>query len=256
LFASPLRGEAVSQLKAGDGGGEIRVGMRIDVITIFPEIFTPLQSSILKRAAEKKLLEINIHDLRDFTQDRHRKVDDAPYGGGRGMVLKCEPIFAAVKSIKKQNKKAQVLLTTPQGKLFTQESAREFSREKGLIIICGHYEGVDERVLSIVDGEVSIGDYVLTGGELPAMVIADCVARLIPGVRPDEAPVYDSFEKCLLDWECYTRPEVFNGMRVPDVLLSGNHGQISDWRRKRALERTRERRPDLYGKFLRENNNG
>lgn len=228
--------------------------MQIDIITIFPEVFTPLQSSILKRAAEKKLLEINVHDLRDFTQDRHRKVDDTPYGGGRGMVLKCEPIFAAVECIRKKNKKGKVLLTTPQGRLFTQHTAKELSREAGLIIICGHYEGVDERVLSVVDEEVSIGDYVLTGGELPAMVIADCVARLMPGVLPEEAPVYDSFEKYLLDWECYTRPEVFKGMRVPDVLLSGNHKQIADWRRKQALERTRDRRPDLYKKYLKKCN--
>ncbi len=224
--------------------------MRIDIITIFPEIFTPLQSSILKRAAEKKLLEIEIHDLRDFTRDRHKKVDDAAYGGGRGMVLQCGPIFAAVEYARKKNKKGKVLLTTPQGKLFTQDTAREFSREKGLIIVCGHYEGVDERVLSIVDGEVSVGDYVLTGGELPAMIIADCVARLVPGVLPEEAPVYDSFEKCLLDWECYTRPEVFNGMRVPEVLLSGNHKEIEKWRRQQALERTKKRRPDLYKEYL------
>lgn len=224
--------------------------MRIDIITIFPEIFTPIQSSILKRAVQKKLLEIHIHNLRDYTQDRHRKVDDAPYGGGTGMVLRCEPIFNALKHIKKKNKKARVLLTTPQGKIFTQQTARELSKEKGIIIICGHYEGVDERVLTVVDEEVSIGDYVLTGGELPAMVIADCVARLIPGVLPEDAPVYDSFEQCLLDWECYTRPEVFNGIRVPEVLLSGNHKQIADWRRKQALKRTRDRRPDLYKRYI------
>jgi tRNA (guanine37-N1)-methyltransferase len=224
--------------------------MRIDIITIFPEIFAPLKASILKRAEDKGLIEINIHNLRDFTKDRHRKVDDAPYGGGRGMVLRCEPLFSAVEHVKKGNKRAKVVLTTPQGKLFTQDTAKKLSKEKGLIIICGHYEGIDERVSSIVDEEISIGDYVLTGGELPAMVITDSTARLIPGVLPDEAPVYDSFEEYLLDWECYTRPEVFKDMKVPEILLSGDHKKIEDWRKKQALKRTRERRPDLYKKYL------
>jgi tRNA (guanine37-N1)-methyltransferase len=224
--------------------------MRIDIITIFPEIFAPLKASILKRAEDKGLIEINIHNLRDFTKDRHRKVDDAPYGGGRGMVLRCEPLFSAVEHVKKGNKRAKVVLTTPQGKLFTQDAAKKLSKEKGLIIICGHYEGIDERVSSIVDEEISIGDYVLTGGELPAMVITDSTARLIPGVLPDEAPVYDSFEEYLLDWECYTRPEVFKDMKVPEILLSGDHKKIEDWRKKQALKRTRERRPDLYKKYL------
>ncbi len=224
--------------------------MRIDIITIFPEVFAPLKASILKRAEDKGFIEINIHNLRDFTEDRHRKVDDAPYGGGRGMVLRCEPVFSAVEQVKKENKKAKIVLTTPQGKLFTQDAAKKLSKEKGLIIICGHYEGIDERVASIVDEEVSIGDYVLTGGELPAMVITDCIARLIPGVLPDEAPVYDSFHEYLLDWQCYTRPEVFKGMRVPEILLSGDHKKIELWRKKQALKRTQERRPDLYQKYL------
>jgi tRNA (guanine37-N1)-methyltransferase len=231
---------------------EILGQMRIDIITIFPEVFAPLKASILKRAEDKGLIEINIHNLRDFTEDRHRKVDDAPYGGGRGMVMRCEPLFSAVEHVKKENKKARVVLTTPQGVLFTQDTAKRLSKEEGLIIICGHYEGIDERVASIVDEEVSIGDYVLTGGELPAMVITDGIARLIPGVLPDEAKAYDSFEEYLLDWECYTRPEVFKGMRVPEILLSGNHKQIEDWRKRQAMKRTQERRPDLYKRYLKQ----
>jgi len=226
--------------------------MRIDIITIFPGMFAPLEHSIIKRAVEKELLRINIWDLRDFTEDRHRKVDDTAYGGGKGMVLKCEPLFKAVNRISKENRRAKVVLMSPQGGLFTQESARRLSREKGLIIISGHYEGVDERVFSIVDHEISIGDYVLTGGELPAMVIADCVARLVPEVLPEEAAACDSFGAGLLDWPCYTKPSVFRGRRVPKVLLSGNHGKIAEWRQKQAEKRTKERRPDLYRKYLEE----
>jgi len=224
--------------------------MRIDILTIFPEIFLPLDVSIVKRAKEKGLVEIKIWNLRDFTKDKHRKVDDEPYGGGKGMVLKCEPIFNAVEKIKEENKEGKVILTTPQGVLYNQEIAKKLSKEKGLIIICGHYEGVDERVSSICDYEISIGDYILTGGELPAMVITDSIVRLIPGVLPEEAPVYDSFFDYLFDWPCYTRPAVFRGMKVPDVLLSGNHKKIEEWRKEKAIERTKERRPDLYRKFL------
>ncbi len=223
--------------------------MRIDIITIFPEIFSPLNASIIKRAQEKDILEIKIWNLRDFSRSKHKKVDDAPYGGGRGMVLACEPIFLAVEEIKKHNTDSLTILTSPQGEVFNQEMAKKLSEKKGLIIICGHYEGVDERIRSIVDCEISIGDYVLTGGELPAMVIVDCIARLLPGVLPDEAPVYDSFFDCLLDWPCYTRPEVFRGLKVPDVLLSGNHQKIAQWRHKQAVERTRQKRPDLYKKY-------
>lgn len=224
--------------------------MRIDILTIFPEIFLPLEASIVKRAKEKGIVEIKLWNLRDFTEDKHRKVDDEPYGGGKGMVLKCEPIFNAVEKIKKENKKGKIILTTPQGILYNQEMAKKLSKEKGLIIICGHYEGVDERVSTLCDYEISIGDYILTGGELPAMVITDSIVRLLPGVLPEEAPVYDSFFDYLLDWPCYTRPAVFKGMKVPDVLLSGNHKKIEEWRKKKAIERTKERRPDLYKKFL------
>ncbi|MCM8777192.1 MAG: tRNA (guanosine(37)-N1)-methyltransferase TrmD [Candidatus Omnitrophica bacterium] len=224
--------------------------MRIDIITIFPEIFVPLNISIVKRAIEKRAVEIKIWNLRDFTKDKHKKVDDTPYGGGKGMVLKCEPIFAAVNYIKKENSKGKVILTTPQGYLFNQRMAKSLSGEEGLIIICGHYEGVDERVSSIVDYEISIGDYVLTGGELPAMVIVDCVVRLLPGVLPEEAPIYDSFSQFLLDWPSYTKPAIFKGMKVPEVLLSGNHKKIAQWRKEQAEKRTKERRPEIYKRYL------
>ncbi len=226
--------------------------MRIDIVTIFPEVFAPLESSIIGRARKNNLVDIRIWNLRDFVhpEDRHRKVDDAPYGGGRGMVFKCEPLFEAVKKIKEENAGSKVILTTPQGTLFTQEKAVVFSREKGLIIICGHYEGIDERVSSICDEEISIGDYTLTGGELPAMVMVEGVVRLLDGVLPGESPANDSFFSGLLDWPCYTRPEEYNGMKVPEVLLSGNHSRIEEWRKKQALMRTKERRPDLYRAYV------
>ncbi|MCM8759647.1 MAG: tRNA (guanosine(37)-N1)-methyltransferase TrmD [Candidatus Omnitrophica bacterium] len=224
--------------------------MRIDIITIFPEIFSPLDVSIIKRARDKGLLELYLWNLRDFSKDKHKKVDDAPYGGGKGMVLACEPIFLAVEEIKKHNTGSLTILTSPQGELFNQKMAKKLAKEKGLIIICGHYEGVDERVKTIVDYEISIGDYVLTGGELPAMVMVDCITRLLPGVIPEEAKKYDSFFDCLLDWPCYTRPENFRGLKVPEVLLSGNHEKIKQWRYKQAIERTRQKRPDLYKLFV------
>jgi len=230
--------------------------MRIDIITIFPDIFVPLDVSIVKRAVDKGMVEINIWNLRDFTKDKHKKVDDTPYGGGKGMVLRCEPVFAAVEHIKKENKNSKVILTTPQGTLFNQNLAKKLSKTPGLIIICGHYEGVDERVCSIVDYEISIGDYVLTGGELPAMVITDCVVRLLPGVLPEEAPVYDSFHQYLLDWPSYTKPSVFKGMRVPEDILSGNHKKIAQWRKTQAEKRTKERRPVLYRRYIKGEQNG
>jgi tRNA (guanine37-N1)-methyltransferase len=225
--------------------------MRIDILTIFPEIFTPLDASIIGRARKKNLVEVRIWNLRDFVSpgDRHKKVDDEPYGGGKGMVFKCQPVFDAVAEVKKENKKGRVILTTPQGDIFTQGKARRLSKEKGLIIICGHYEGIDERVASICDEEISIGDYILTGGELPAMVIIEGVSRLVKGVLPEESPLNDSFCGNLLDWPCYTRPAVFRDMKVPGVLLSGNHAEIEEWRKQQAVERTKKRRPDLYRKY-------
>ncbi|HPP67141.1 MAG TPA: tRNA (guanosine(37)-N1)-methyltransferase TrmD [bacterium] len=223
--------------------------MRIDIITIFPEMFGPLNASIIKRAQVKGILEIVIWNLRDFSRNKHKKVDDSPYGGGKGMVLCCEPVFRAVEEIKKQNPKSLTILTSPDGRIFNEKMAKNLSRKKGLIIICGHYEGVDERIRTIVDMEISIGDYVLTGGELPAMVIVDCVARLLPGVLPAESPVHDSFFDSLLDWPCYTRPANFRGLKVPDVLLSGHHQKIEQWRYKQSIKRTRQKRPDLYQRY-------
>jgi tRNA (guanine37-N1)-methyltransferase len=226
--------------------------MLIDIISIFPEIFTPLDVSIIKRAKEKKIVEIRIWNLRDFSKDKHRKVDDKAYGGGKGMVLKCQPIYDAVEMIKKTNKEGRVILTSPTGLLYNQQIAKKLSEEKGLIIICGHYEGVDERVKKICDYEISIGDYILTGGELPAMVIVDSVVRLLKGVLPEDAPTYDSFHNYIFDWPCYTRPENFRGMKVPEVLISGNHKEIEKWRRKMAIEMTKEKRPDLYEKYIKQ----
>ncbi|HOV22369.1 MAG TPA: tRNA (guanosine(37)-N1)-methyltransferase TrmD [bacterium] len=223
--------------------------MRIYILTIFPDVFTYFDVSIIKRAKEKGIIEINVLDLRKFTKDKHKKVDDKVYGGGKGMVLMCQPIFDGVEFLKKENKDAKVILTTPQGKLYNQEMAKELSKEKSLIIICGHYEGVDERVTKICDYEISIGDYILTGGEIPAMVIVDSVIRLLPGVLPEEVPVSDSFYNPIFDWPAYTRPENFRGMKVPEILLSGNHKKIEKYRKEKAIEKTKEKRPDIYKKY-------
>lgn len=223
--------------------------MRIDVLTIFPGMFQgPLSESMLRRARERGLVDIHVHDLREFTDDRHRTTDDYPFGGGPGMVMKPEPIFRAVEHVLAQTGgPARVILLTPQGRLLNQELAWELSRERHLILICGRYEGVDERVrIGLATDEVSIGDYVLTGGELPAMVLIDAVVRLVPGVLGDErSPQEESFTDGLLEGPHYTRPREFRGMAVPEVLLSGHHEQIRRWRRKEALRRTLERRPDL-----------
>jgi len=239
--------------------------MKIDVLTLFPKMFEgPLTESMLRRAREKKLLEIKIRDIRDFTSDRHKTADDSAYGGG-GMVLKPEPIFKAVEFLKKQSyvirrtsyvegknrstldaRRSTVILMTPDGKRFDQQAAKGLAKKKHLIFICGHYEGVDERIRKIADEEISIGDYVLTGGEIPAMVVIDAVARMVEGVvgRKD-ATARDSFYSGTLDWPHYTRPRKFRNMKVPDVLFSGNHGKIEEWREKKAFERTKKRRPDL-----------
>ncbi|MCM8796890.1 MAG: tRNA (guanosine(37)-N1)-methyltransferase TrmD [Candidatus Omnitrophica bacterium] len=225
--------------------------MRIDIITIFPKMFAPvLNESIVKRAQRLGRVKICIHDLRDFTSDKHRKVDDRPFGGGSGMVMRPEPIFNAVEYIKSQLRNSatpQVILLCPQGKKLNQRLAKKLSERRHLILICGHYEGVDERVRQkLVDEEISIGDYVLTGGELPAMVLVDSVIRLIPGVLGDKNSLnFESFEGNLLEYPQYTRPAEFRGMRVPDILLSGNHNKIEVWRKTEAVKRTKTRRPDL-----------
>jgi tRNA (guanine37-N1)-methyltransferase len=222
--------------------------VRIDIISIFPEALAALDVSLLARARERGLVDIKVWNLRDFTSDRHRQVDDVPYGGGPGMVMKPEPFFQAVEAIAAQGLgRPRVVLTSPQGRRFDQRFAEELSREAHVVILCGRYEGVDERVIAGLGAEeVSIGDYVLNGGELAAMVIVETTARLIPGVVGDAQSVAaDSFTSGLLDSPHYTRPAEFRGMRVPDVLLSGHHEEIRRWRRREQLRRTRARRPDL-----------
>jgi tRNA (guanine37-N1)-methyltransferase len=225
--------------------------VHIDILTLFPEMFaSPFSASILKRAIERKLVSINIHNIRDYTHDKHHTVDDYPYGGGAGMVLKPEPIFEAVESIKPESGEVPIILLTPQGRLFCQQIALELSKYSRLILICGRYEGVDERVHSyLVTDEISIGDYVLSGGELAAMVVVEAVVRLVPGVLGSElSSLDDSHVAGLLEYPQYTRPAVYRGWSVPEVLLSGNHAQISKWRHEQAILRTLERRPELLEK--------
>ena len=218
--------------------------MIIDVLTLFPEMFTGvITSSILKRAITDGKVTINIHNFREFSKDIHHKVDDTPYGGGCGMILTCQPIFDCVASLRRENSK--VILLTPDGTVYNQELATSLSKEEHLILICGHYEGFDERIRSIVDMEISIGDYVLTGGEVPAMVLIDSITRLLDGVINKESYENDSFYQDLLDYPQYTKPRVYNGLEVPEVLLSGNHQKIAEFRKAQALERTKLRRPDL-----------
>lgn len=218
--------------------------MKIDILTLFPKMFDGfLSESIIKRALDKKLVEINIIDFREFSDLSNKQVDDTPYGGGGGMVLRCEPLFAAVDALK--TAKSKVILLTPDGEVYKQSKALEFKKYEHLILICGHYEGFDERIRSIVDFEISIGDYILTGGEIAAMVISDSIIRLIDGVITDTSLESESFNNNLLDYPVYTKPQVFRGMAVPDVLISGNHAKIKEWRWEKQLERTKERRPDL-----------
>ncbi len=226
--------------------------MLIDVVTLFPEIIrTYISHGVIKKAIDDGLVRIRIHNLRDFTKDRHRTVDDYPYGGGSGMVMKPEPIFEAVDYIKSDGHERIIVLLTPQGKVFNQKIARELTQQKGLTFICGRYEAIDERVRYIVDEEISIGDYVLTGGELPALVIIDAVLRLLPGVLGNYSSVAEeSFEWGIFDYPHYTRPPEYRGLRVPDILLSGNHEAIRRWRRKEALRKTLKMRPDLLEKAV------
>ena len=222
--------------------------MKIDILTLFPNMFDGVfQESIIKRAIDEKKVEINLINFRDYTNDPHNKVDDTPYGGGAGMVLMCQPIFDCVKSIRTEESK--VILMTPDGIPYKQKMAYDLSNEKHLIIICGHYEGFDERIRSICDLEISIGDYVLTGGEVPAMVLVDSITRLLPGVIREDSHLEDSFnENYLLDYPTYTKPRVYEGMEVPEVLLSGDHKKINEYRYNESLKRTEERRPDLLNK--------
>ena len=220
------------------------VKLKFDVLTLFPEMFEPIKQSILGKAIEKNLIEINLTDIRDFSKDKHKKVDDTPYGGGAGMVIKPNVVFDAYQSVKTQN--AKVIYMSPQGKTLNQKKVEELSKESHLIILCGHYEGIDQRVLDkIVDEEISIGDYVLTGGEIPAMVLIDSVSRYIDGVINQESIKEESFSNGLLEYPQYTRPEIFEGEKVPKILLSGHHENIEKWRKEKSLEITRKKRPDL-----------
>lgn len=219
--------------------------MKIDILTLFPNMFeSVLGESMLKRAQAKGALEIKIHNLRDWTLDFHRTCDDKPFGGGPGMVMKIEPVHRALKSIKVKG--AKVILLTPQGSKLEQKEVKRLAKYKRLILVCGHYEGVDERIRDLVDEEISIGDYILTCGELPAMVLIDAVARLIPGVLGhSDSTVSESFEDGLLEYPQYTRPAEYKGMKVPEVIMNGDHKKIDKWRKAEALKRTSERRPDM-----------
>jgi tRNA (guanine37-N1)-methyltransferase len=220
------------------------------VITIFPGMLdSSLGHSILKRAQEKDLIKIDLIDLRDFTSDRHRSTDDTPYGGGQGMVMKLEPLVAAIEHRRAKSPRAGVILLTPRGQLFNQATAQRFAQEQELVLVCGRYEGIDERVKAFVDEEISVGDYTLSGGEPAASVIIDAVSRLVPGVLGNEnSALEESFSEGLLEYPQYTRPEKFRGMKVPEILLSGDHQRIREWRRRQSIELTRERRPDLYAR--------
>jgi tRNA (guanine37-N1)-methyltransferase len=221
--------------------------MKIDILSIFPEMFDGfLNTSIIKRAREKGIVEINVIDFRKYSKDPHHKVDDYGFGGGQGMVLMPQPIFDAVNDLKDDD--TTIILMTPQGKTYNQKVAEELSLKKHLIIICGHYEGFDERIRTLADMEISIGDFVLTGGELPSMVVTDSVTRLLKGAITEESHIKESFADNLLDYPVYTHPPIYNGLKVPDVLLSGDHKKIDEWRRAEQIKRTEERRPDLIEK--------
>lgn len=222
--------------------------MVFDILTIFPEIFrSPLSESLIRKALDKGILQVRIWNLRDFTEDKHRTTDDYPYGGGAGMVMKVDPVYRAVEEIKSNNPEARTLLLTPQGERFHQGLARSLSEQKHWILICGRYEGLDERVrLGLVDREISIGDYILNGGEIPALVFLEVISRYVPGFLGSEQSVAEeSFSDGLLEYPQYTRPPVFRGMEVPEVLVSGNHAEIKRWRRRESLKRTYLQRPDL-----------
>lgn len=218
--------------------------MRIKVLSLFPKMFDGiLNESIIKRAIDDKKVNIDVIDLRSYSKDKHNKVDDTIYGGGAGMLIKCEPVFDAIDDLKTKNTK--VIMLSPDGVKYNQEKAYELSKEKNIILLCGHYEGFDERINTVVDEKISIGDYVLTGGEIPAMAIIDSVTRLLPGVINEESHLNDSFNNDLLDYPQYTKPQEYRGMKVPDVLLSGDHKKIDEWRREEQIKKTKKQRPDL-----------
>ncbi len=226
--------------------------MKIDILSLFPNLFEgAFTESIIKRCVEKGLVEINIHNFRDYTLDPHGNVDDTPFGGGAGMVLTCQPIFDCVNSIKTPESK--VILMTPRGKTYNQSMAVNLSHEKHLIIICGHYEGFDERIRSICDMEISIGDYVLTGGEIPSMILVDSITRLLDGAITSDSLESESFTDNLLDYPTYTKPRVYNNMEVPEVLLSGDHKKIDEYRLNERIRITKENRPDLWEKYNEDN---
>ena len=218
--------------------------MKFDVLTLFPEMFSSLEQSIIGRAVENEKISVNLINIRDFSTDKHKKVDDTPYGGGAGMVMMPDVVDRAYNSIKDKN--AKVIYMSPQGKTLDQKKVEELSKEEHLVILCGHYEGIDQRVIDkIVDEEISIGDYVLTGGELPAMVLIDSVSRYVEGVLKEESIKEESFSEGLLEYPQYTRPENFDGVKVPEILLSGNHQEIAKWRKEKSLEITKKKRPDI-----------
>lgn len=219
--------------------------MKFNVLTLFPEMFEPIKESILKRAQENNLIEINLINIRDFSKNKHKKVDDYPYGGGAGMLIRPDVVYDAYQSIN-DKEKAKVIYLSPQGKVLTQNKVKQLSKEKNLVLLCGHYEGIDERVLEeIVDEEISIGDYVLTGGEIPAMVLIDAVSRYVEGVINTNSVDEESFSKGLLEYPQYTRPEIFLGKKVPEVLLSGHHSNIEKWRKEQSVKNTKNKRPEL-----------
>lgn len=226
--------------------------MKIDILTLFPELFIPFfNTSIIKRGIDKDIIDINTINIRDFSLNKHKKVDDYPYGGGPGMVMTPQPIYRAYQSITKATSDVPLIYLSPQGEIFNQAKANTLSRYQHIIFLCGHYEGIDQRIIdSIVTHEISVGDYVLTGGELPAMIMVDCISRLIPGMLGnDQSAQEDSIANGLLEFPQYTRPYAFNGKEVPNILLSGNHKQIEGWRKKKSLVKTREKRPDLFQKY-------
>lgn len=221
--------------------------MRLDILTLFPEMFSPLKESIIKRAIDKNIVQVNIIQIRDFTLDPHKKTDDIPYGGGAGMVMTPQPLYDAIMSVKTPH--SRVIYLSPRGRVFKQSIAKELATYEHLVLVCGHYEGIDERVIELcVDEEMSIGDFVLTGGELPAMVIADAVIRLLDGAISSESLDEESFSNGLLEYPQYTRPQNFKGLEVPDVLLSGHHANIDKWHMQKSLEITKKNRPDLLDK--------